>query len=271
MKRSKILTLIPVIIAVLLMFAGAAGTLAVTASGLPFQSDDYEATFYMNHLQIHLLENSRDVCGGQNTLNGETKVTGGLLTDLGYQDEVLGTADPGRYYSEVIAARNGQDVPVYLRMTVRKYWVDVNEDGTAGDKSPVLSPKLIRLAFGSEAYNSEYWFLNEEESTSETAVYYYRTELAASSDTEPLFNSLVIDSKIMDKYTDTVTTEPDPENPNLTVTIHTYTYKYDGCAFVIKCDVQAIQTHNAEDAIHSQWGVYNITAADGKLAPAAAR
>ena len=37
-------------------------------------------------------------------------------------------------------------------------------------------------------------------------------------------------------------------------------YKYDGYAFFIEADVQAIQPHNIQDAIHSQWGVYNVTA-----------
>ena len=42
-------------------------------------------------------------------------------------------------------------------------------------------------------------------------------------------------------------------------TIYTYTYHYDGNAFIIEADVQAIQTHNADDAIRSQWGVNNVT------------
>ena len=46
-----------------------------------------------------------------------------------------------------------------------------------------------------------------------------------------------------------------------------YKYTYDRYAFFIKADMQAIQTHNANDAIHSQWGVYDIVEEDGTLSP----
>ena len=34
-----------------------------------------------------------------------------------------------------------------------------------------------------------------------------------------------------------------------------YEYKYHGYRFVVEAEVQAIQTHNAVDAIKSAWGV----------------
>ena len=34
-----------------------------------------------------------------------------------------------------------------------------------------------------------------------------------------------------------------------------YTYAYDGLAFVVKAEVDAIQTHNYEKAIRSAWGL----------------
>lgn len=35
----------------------------------------------------------------------------------------------------------------------------------------------------------------------------------------------------------------------------TYTYKYNGYTFHIDAEVDAVQTHNAKDAIKSAWGV----------------
>jgi hypothetical protein len=35
----------------------------------------------------------------------------------------------------------------------------------------------------------------------------------------------------------------------------TTTYKYDGVEFHVDVEVDAVQTHNAEDAIRSAWGV----------------
>ena len=258
-KTSKILLLA---LGIVLIAAGAMGAFAVTASGLPFESDDYTATFYMNHLQIHLLENGKDVCDGQNTINGSAKITGQLAKDLGASGKTLGKADPGRVYKEEIAARNGQNVPVYVRMTVRKYWVKANADGTEGDKTPDLSPSQIHLTYGADDYNSTNWFINPEESTSESATYYYRHQLDSSADTEPLFSRLMIDGSLLsDKYM----TAEESKDESTGVTTITYTYTYDGYAFIIKADVQAIQTHNANDAIHSQWGVTNVTESDGTL------
>ena len=264
MKKRNILRIIPLVIAVLLISAGAIGVFAVTSSGLPFESRDYTAHFYMNHLQVHLLENGIDVCGGENTLDGDSKITGDFLTALGSEGEKLGTADPGRHYTEEITAKNGQDIPIYLRITVRKYWV-FSDEGAAGDKAPKLSPDLIHLTYGDKDYNTAKWVKNEKESTRETSVYYYRTELAAGATADQLFDSLMIDPSILDKYEEEVTTKPDPDNPGGTVTIKTYVYRYDGAAFVIKADVQAVQTHNATDAIKSQWGVDNVSASNGVL------
>ena len=107
--------LIPLIIALALVLGGAMGAFGLTSSGLPFESKDYKAQFYLNHLQVHLLENGKDVCGGKNTLDGESKVSGDLVKDLGYSraentdgKEVLGSVEPGKLYAEKIQAKNGQ-------------------------------------------------------------------------------------------------------------------------------------------------------------------
>ena len=38
------------------------------------------------------------------------------------------------------------------------------------------------------------------------------------------------------------------------LTTITTTYEYDGASFVLEATVDAVQTHNAEDAIKSAWG-----------------
>ena len=267
MKKFNKKYIIPFIAAAALLIGGAAGVFAV-GSDLGFTSDDYEAWFYMNHLQVHLLENGRDVCEGHNTLDGDTKVTGELVQYLGYssdgETDRLGSAEPGMLYKEEIAARNGQDIPIYVRLTVRKYWVvtEKNDAGeaVASDKAPDLSPEKIHLTYGDKPYNSDDWFVNEEESTAEMKTYYYRSQLEPEADTAALFDSLVIDGSLAQKEEASRTTDPDTG-----VTRITYRYRYNGYAFIIKADVQAIQTHNIEDAIHSQWGVSNIEVRDDRL------
>lgn len=255
MKKLTKRFLIPLVIACMLVLGGAIGSFALASSGLAFESEDYTAWFYLNHLQIHLLENGNDVCGGENTLDGENKVSGDLVQYLGYSDGKLGTIEPGKRYEEVIAAQNKLDIPVYVRMTIRKYWCEANEDGTAGDKVADLSPDKIHLQYGNEEYNTGSWFKNDSESTAEQTTYYYKNQLGTGEKgiTDPLFDNLVIDNTLMKR--EESSRETDPETG---VTTITYEYTYDGYAFMIKADVQAIQTHNATDAIHSQWGVYDV-------------
>ena len=261
--------------AAILLLAGS-GILGTRAS-LSVFSDDYTATFYLNHLQVHLIENGRDVCGEQNTLDGGSKVTGELATELGYQNgsdgEILGSVEPGKSYKEEIAARNGQDIPQYVRMTVRKYWVETDEDGNVikddfGDpvKNTSLSPDQIRLTYGknvlgkkaSGLYNKNDWVINSDETTTESTTYYLKAPLEGGADSALLFDRVMIDKSVA-KIGDVKTTKDGGK------TIYTYEYEYDGCAFFIEADVQAIQTHNAQDAIHSQWGVYNVTVNNGQL------
>lgn len=252
------------IIAAVLLFAG--GGVAGTKAALNIRSELYRAHFYLNHLQVHLLENGEDVCGGHNDLDGSSKVTGNLATSLGYQSiSEPGAVDPGKLYEERIAAQNGNNVDEFVRLTIRKYWVQTGKakDGTYFIKTdkkgnPVkaenMDPKWIHLTYnGSEAGNTEAWTENKSEATDESRTFYLKKDLDPNKPSADLFNKIMIDPKVaeigrVDEKTDG------------NKTIYTYIYKYDGCAFFIEADVQAIQTHNATQAIRSQWGVSNVTA-----------
>ena len=45
----------------------------------------------------------------------------------------------------------------------------------------------------------------------------------------------------------------------------TYEYVYDGYKFFLEAEVNAVQTHNAADAIKSAWGVDVNVSADKKI------
>ena len=259
------------IAAVLLLVAG---TVTGTRAAFIAQSNLYKAQFYTNHLEVHLLENGKDVCGGANTAKGATKVTGALATSLGYSNtsdgETLGSVDPGKAYDEMIQAKNGKDVDQYVRLTVRKYWLNAD-----GSKAIDLSPSLIKLTYNGQDYNNSNWVLGE--SSTESATYYYRTPLGANATSEPLFDKLTIDKSVApdmhmptdeelksDAYKDYVTVTTDETTGK---TIYSFSYMYDGYTFYIEADVQALQTHSAQDAIHSTWGVYNVivNTSDGSL------
>ncbi len=252
------------IVAAVLLLAG--GGVAGTRAALNIQSEYYRAEFYLNHLQVHLYENGDDVCeraGHKNNLDVHDKAVGELATSLKYEHkvdgkEVLGKVEPGMAYKEVIQAKNGSDINEFVRITIRKYWMEEDENGNLV-KSSALNPDRIKLYYGKEGeYNSDFWTLNPEENvgSKETSTYYYNTDLSSGEQSlsQPLFDTLKIDATIAD-FGDIKTTESQEGNK----TVYTYEYQYDGCVFYIEADVQAIQTHNANDAIRSQWGVDNIT------------
>ena len=249
------------IVAAVLLFAG--GGVAGTRAALNIQSELYRAHFYLNHLQVHLLENGKDVCGEKNDLDGSSKVTGNLATSLGYEgiDKQLGTIEPGKLYEERIAARNGNNIDEFVRLTIRKYWVQTEkaEDGTytikideeTGEpaKAENMDPAWIHLTYeGSEDGNTGAWAENKSEATAESRTFYYRKDLDPKADSAELFDKIMIDKQVakLGKV---------DEKKEGNKTVYTYIYKYDGCAFFIEADVQAIQTHNAKEAIKSQWGV----------------
>lgn len=284
MKKTKIpfsKRTIALLAVTILLIAG--GGITGSKAALTYFSEDYIADFELDHIQVHLIENGKDVCKEQNgddsvhgTYTGVKKVKGNLLNYLGYKadlytedtaaykiESTLGEVEPGRTYKEEIKARNGQNIPQYLRLTVKKYWVDTE----TGKKDTRLDPKLIDLNYSknrSKGYNSGPWIRNKKESTPESETYYYNKILPAGKDTPLLFDELTIDKTIVDEANMTVSENKTTEG-NKTVTVYTYSYDYNGYAFYIEADVQAIQTHNINDAISSLWGVSNVSAAKGKL------
>lgn len=280
------------ITAAVLLFGG--GSYGVTKAALTYFSNDYTAEFELDHIHVHLLENGNDVCHGENKYStvhrsdsktdaGERKAKykGNLLeeyfgytnpdhysSDPAYTLGTPGTVEPGRSYPEKIQVRNGSgeenksQVPQYVRLVVKKYWVKTVKTGDKETKAKdtELSPELIKLSYEKETYNTSNWILNESENeeSAETQTYYYNKVLEGGQTTEPLFDTLMIDNSVAAAYTEHVAEEQQGNK-----TIYTYTYDYDGYTFYIEADVQAIQTHNVNDAISSLWGVSNVSAKNG--------
>lgn len=256
-KKLSKRTLALAAVAVLLF---ASGGFMGTRAQLSITSQDYEGHFKLDHLQVHLIENGRDVCDGHNTLDGTRKNAGELIQYL------KGKFDPGRAYKEEIAARNGtgennEPVDQFVRLSIRKYWKNPE-----GEKDPSMDPDLIELTYNAatdkswfndkndKAYNDKDWVINPKETTEERTTYYYRTTLAGGVTSAPVVNKLKISDEIVK---DVKTHGPDADG------VITYEFKYDGYIACIEADVQAVQTHNADGdadyaAIRSIWGVDNV-------------
>ena len=257
------------------------GSYTGTRAALQYFSEDYRGGFELQHLQVHLLENGEDVCHGANTKytvhrtdgsnpTKQDKYVGNLVEYMGYKNDdhsgnsaayqvgKPGEVVPGKKYEERIAAKNGSDINEYVRLTVKKYWVDSDKN-----KDTRMDPELIKLSYGGKAYNSSAWAVNSKEHSKESDTYYLRKMLKGGETSADLFDTLQIDASVYElgnKKT-TTTTPEDKEG----VTVITYEYDYDDFTFYIEADVQAIQTHNVNDAIGSLWGVSNVSASNGTV------
>ena len=252
-----------------------------TRAALQYFSEDYRGGFELQHLQVHLLENGEDVCHGENTKytvhrtdgsnpTKQKKYVGNLVEYMGYVNAdhsgdsaaykvgEPGEVVPGKKYEEKIAARNGSNINEYVRLTVRKYWVDSDKS-----KDTTMDPELIKLSYGSKAYNSSAWAINEKEHSKESDTYYLKKMLEGGATSAELFDTLQIDASVYDLGNKKTTTTKSSDKDG--VTVITYEYDYDDFTFYIEADVQAIQTHNVNDAIGSLWGVNNVRASNGTV------
>lgn len=173
-----------------------------------------------------------------------------LLTDLLVLED--GTKEElklGKKYDEKLYVVNTGAIDQYVRVTLYKYWLDAD-----GKKLPELSPGLIELHLTNCGQEGS-WIVDEASSTKERTVLYYRHILKAAGEgvkeeetrSEPLCDYLRIDPSVADKVSREVTEEGD-------YTTITTTYLYDGAEFRIEAQVDAVQTHSAQDAIRSAWG-----------------
>lgn len=182
------------------------------------QSGDYKAQMTLTHLKTELLENEHEA-------DGDGKLLGGILTEENKSVRF------GYAYKEEIKAKNNGDVDEYVRIKVRKFWTD--DKGKRVD----LDPAMIKLGLG------EGWNLDESASTDEEIVLYYNEILKAGEETPACVKTLTINPDVMYKLKSAQDAKDD--------------YLYQGVKFELEASVEAVQTHNGEDAMISAWGRTN--------------
>lgn len=239
MKKWKKILTSPITTAV--AFAVAVGLLLFSSVGgaraaLTYFSDDYETAIQLHEIGVTLVENG-------------TAVEGELLAGLLKEGEELklGTA-----YPEGLSVSNNGVINEYVRVSIHKYWLDEN-----GEKIVTLSPDLIGLNLVNLDTD---WLLDEEASTEERTVLYYNKLLTSGSTTALFADQLTIDGSVANHVSETRKTSG-PDGKYVTVTT---TYEYDGARFCIEAKVDAVQEHNAQDAIWSAWG-RKVTVNNGAL------
>ena len=243
---------IPVLPTVLLSAAAlllAGSTVGSTRAALTYFSEDYSASVNISQIGVSIQENgktvsSRDYAGNDQWNETSTSLFSGLLDTENGEKLAL-----GKKYDDSITIRNSGSIDTFVRAVVTRKW----QDGE-GNKDTSLNPELIRLNFLTE----NGWQIDESASTPERTILYYTNLLAPGQSTAELLgaDALSIDSSVGTKVNQTETKTEDG-------TVITTEYAYDGYSFQVEIEADAVQTHNAADAIKSAWGVDVNVSEDG--------
>lgn len=241
-------------LAALALLAAAAVLLAISGTqtaraALTYFSQDYAAQVQMYDIGVTLIENGQDVSWRNYTRRDDVwnETTGTLLQSLLPAGEQL---QLGRSYPEAIAVRNTGSIDQYVRVKLYTYWTNAD-----GSKNTELSPDWIDLHLTAGSG----WVEDTSARTAERRVLYYTNILPTGAAAPALSDTLTINDGLAAKVTETRATNAAGQ------TVITTTYDYDGVQFNLEAEVDAVQTHNAADAILSAWGVrVNITD-DGRL------
>lgn len=251
-KKKKISLTNPFLLFALSAMLLLLSTVGSTRAALTYYSENYEVKIDISSIGVSLLENG-DVVSYRNYVNNEWQEgSGTLLTKMLEENEMLTL---GKAYPEELRVLNSGSIDSYVRVILYRNWT---KDGKNADTE--LSPKLIDLNLSGGD-----WVEDESASTEERVVLYYTKILPSGQETPALCDVLRIDPSIGTKVSETRRPAKD-EKGNVTGTTVTTTFAYDGYRFNLKAEVDAVQTHNAADAIKSAWGVDVSIEEDGTLA-----
>ncbi|MCI8940904.1 MAG: hypothetical protein HFH12_13090 [Dorea sp.] len=224
-------------LAVLMLLGSAVGS---TRAALTYYSENYTAEITVSQIGVTLLENGKEVSRRdykkddweQETNAGKDAASGALLQEMVPEGEEFVL---NKTYEEKLAVRNSGSIDEYVRVRIYKYWTDQE-----GKKETSLSPDMIDLHLA----NTDRWVQGKTNSAECTELY-YKGILPAGEETKLFADTIRVDGKLAES----VKIEEDEKH------VITMTYEYDGVKFHVEVEVDAVQTHNAQDAIRSAWGV----------------
>lgn len=245
LKRSTLVTVVLFVVAVALLVGSAVGG---TYAALTYYSENFHADFNMFDIGVTLLENNEPVAWRNYTGADDSwsEQTGELLKNMLAEGEEL---ELGKHYPVSLAAQNSGSIDEYVRVRLFKYWEDKD-----GNRLTNLDPNNIELELSENG-----WMENPAESTTERTVLYYTSPLASGATSSEFLHAVTISKAVCNQVTERTYT--DEEGYRVVETI----YHYDNASFVLKAQVDAVQTHNAQDAFMSAWGVLAEFDANGNI------
>ncbi len=244
-KRKKLAPAVLLCAAVALLLLSTVGS---ARAALTYYSENYAMEVTVSSIGVTLTENGEPVSYRNYIEDGwSDSGTGLLLTALA---ESEGRLVPGREYTDELGVTNSGAIDSYVRVILYRSW----QDGE-GRKDTTLSPELIEIGLAEESG----WVLDGKASTPERLVLYYTEPLLSGESTPALCRSLRVNPDILSRVREEVSETAEGE-------VITTSYRYDGYWMCLEAEVDAVQTHSAEDAIRSAWGVGVTVGPDGRLA-----
>ena len=193
------------------------GSIVGTTTALPSAvSEDRIVDAQTKNVEVALVE------------NGTTLADEGTLLDgmVGEDESVL----LDKKYDEQLAVTNQGSVDEYVRVTIYKSWY------YNGEKDTELDPSMIDLNLTGN------WIEDTAASTEERTVLYLASPLAAGATSALFADGLTIKSDVANITGASATAGS------------SFFYWYDDCTFEVSAKVDAVQTHNAKEAVTSAWG-----------------
>lgn len=208
-------------------------TVGSTRAALSYYSESFQARVTMSSIGVTLVENGKAVSSRDYGENGVfTATQGELLTDMLSEGEKFA---PGKPYEEALSVKNSGNIDSFVRVVLTRSWKD-----QAGVKDTTLSPELIDL----NLLEGNGWVVDGSATTAERTVIYYTKALKPGEESQALSDTLRIDPEIARKVVRKT------EDAGVR-----YVYEYNGYSFCVDAEVDAVQTHNAKDAMKSAWGI----------------
>ena len=230
--RSPVTTVLLFVVAAALLITSTIGGIRAAPSEI---SDSFGTRVSMDDIGVTLMENGSKLSWRDYIKDGD----GSWREYKGTLFQGAGAINPGVAYKEELAVRNSGEIDQFVRVNIYKYWMDEN-----GEKLRELSPDLIKLGLANVGTD---WIEDVSSRTEERTVLYYTKLLPVGATTSNFTDQLVVDGALSAKVHQTTTVN------GLYKQIVT-TYDYNGATFQVEIEVEAVQTHNGEDAILSAWG-----------------
>ncbi len=222
----------------------AASSAGATRAAITYSNNAEQVDFSTSKLSVDI----------QELQDGKyVSVSDGNLTFPGIAEEMNTNDDDktndipfkvGKQYPEAVQVVNTSTgkYSEYVRVMVRRSWTE--SDGETKDL--VLDPSLIQLGV-----NTLEWIEDESDATTEGQAFYCKKPLGAG-ESSAFLKTITIDNKIVN-FVKTV--DAKDENGNTITGTVVNEYKYDNKRFFVELRVDAVQAHNASEAILGAWGV----------------